>query len=1039
MHGMPGLPATMGTPGGNAGSISILIERASPSSICLMVGDHREMTEYPIFISANGGKGGNGGNGGRGGKGGHGGRGFTYIFEPEHRKFKVKVTEYPGNAAGTSAAVGMQAGSMGGAQMGYQANQGSSATVGHQAKKGGAAVGYQAPQASSSSNYHPPPPKPITKEKSKSFAHRAADGSDWVSEIKTDAISFAIKRSGNASKQVDKLSIIDWTNQSWLVHVQADVPGGTKKPMWVLSSKGRPSFSTDVLKYLDPKGVQCEAKLVEEIIPPVYKSTDGGRGGDGGAGGDATPGLNGGDGGHISIASKDPLLLMMAHAQAKGGTGGHKGIFGAGGAGGAGGEPGGKYGGHKGESGRTGPSRLGQFEQSSGIDGAMGSVLYLRLDENGQIMQRSAQLPSFGVVSIQAVPLSGSRLFEPSEPFVINAVINNISGISIPPGVSIFPKCHGGSQCISPTFVTTDWVHPLDSLNLSFQCVSGSTVGSEVSVNLIGTIDAAIPLDKFQKFGDVTWPVALRSIVSVPTASNEVVFDLGANIQNLSGILTGTEHKRDVVLQLAIENGLLFVSEDDPSIPTPESPNLWTCPIGSLGIDEEKRVSKRVILAMGLQNFSSIGYTITLFYRGVPVSASQGSVKFIPLFNMEASRDAQVLLVTHSGLNEAAYQTIVAKCSALGLRTATWDFTYQSDIVLGNHFASRLVIAFTTPDGLHPLSAKSALQAHFFDDSVRAPLATSSRPTTPAAGAAPRDCLTPEGRDLDSAVLIVGHSRYANSLKDLKGRLTQGLYTLSDAQTTSKFFGTPNAEDFKAIVDEIEAPYLVQYPDFAVWSQRTFVGKKVEGGLRSTWSLGSAEIRRSSVSLFQRLYFIKDSFTSDKDPRSSGWATFDLALRTALPTSFKLSHLATQPSATFDPRSLAFTESALYYDLKSEFFFSSRPLMFYQQVVDMLLHNRTVFATPHSIEAVLRVLYRLLNAAYWKSFGTSPLRSRWYAVEAGIDAIKAAFKAEAFDLKAIDTAAKAGAKAKDRVKWRTNTLPSRLRDINNDTQNKYDQ
>jgi hypothetical protein len=64
---MPGMPGTMGTPGGHAGSIALRLERESASQVKLFVGDYCEITNYPILVSANGGKGGNGGSGGVGG------------------------------------------------------------------------------------------------------------------------------------------------------------------------------------------------------------------------------------------------------------------------------------------------------------------------------------------------------------------------------------------------------------------------------------------------------------------------------------------------------------------------------------------------------------------------------------------------------------------------------------------------------------------------------------------------------------------------------------------------------------------------------------------------------------------------------------------------------------------------------------------------------------------------------------------------------------------------------------------------------------
>lgn len=66
-NGTPGAPGTMGTPGGNAGSISVVLSRASVDSMFIEVGQHREISSYPISIRAIGGPGGAGGAGGNGG------------------------------------------------------------------------------------------------------------------------------------------------------------------------------------------------------------------------------------------------------------------------------------------------------------------------------------------------------------------------------------------------------------------------------------------------------------------------------------------------------------------------------------------------------------------------------------------------------------------------------------------------------------------------------------------------------------------------------------------------------------------------------------------------------------------------------------------------------------------------------------------------------------------------------------------------------------------------------------------------------------
>jgi hypothetical protein len=814
-----------------------------------------------------------------------------------------------------------------------------------------------------------------------------------------------VVRSGNKSKGVPELPIIDWNNQMWLVTIWRDVPGGKQKPRFLVSPPPaervfRPPFSTQKLQYMSHDGTRCELKLVEDIIPPVFKSTDGGRGGDGGPGGVGAPGCDGGNGGHISISAHDPVLLFHVAAQVSPGEGGSAGLHAVGGHGGPGGAKGGKFGGHDGKPGAQGP--VVAQAAPHGRPGNVGTLLYVRIGDNGEVLQQSDKLPGLSMTKSSATLLNGSCVFEPCEPFRFVASLTNSGTISIPPGVvvTMLPNETGGPTSQQASVLTTqDWVHPGTSVDVGFDCVVGNQLGQNLRTSIVGHIDGSSALNGAQTFGPIAWPIELSSVIQVPNASVGEAFELGGMIKNLSGIPTGSAHGRDVTIQLTVEPGLSFLNDETTGVPPSETPASCTFTIPSMSGDIIP-FTKRLRLADGLKNFSTVKWSLSLIYRGNTIASSQHEVKFIPSFNPSAAKDADCLLMTHSGISSSTYEQICEKAKKLNLRIATWDYSYQADLQLADMFSSKLVVCFLSPqdNALGPFKRPEDLLPHFYD---------------------------PQGKDLDSSLLFVSPSAQTTTQR-LRQLLQAPLHTATPDQLTKSYFGTPTAADMKKACDEIIVRHMPQFPDYAIWAVSNFNCTKIDGGLRSKWLLGTADLFRSTVSLFQRLYAVDDRCLQGTTISDARWQPFDVALRSSLTTAQKLGHIAASDNSTFPLE----TEASLYYDLKAEFFFASRPLLFYQRIVDLMTSSPEIYGKTYVVESVMRLSYRLLKAAYWKSFGTSPLKSRYYTVEKGVASLKSKLKGTpGLDVKAIETAAKTGAKAKDRLKWRTQVLPLRLRPI----------
>lgn len=169
------------------------------------------------------------------------------------------------------------------------------------------------------------------KKKATYLEHLSWDGTLWRAALTEDGNSFIIVRNGNTSI-ASGLHIVDWHNEPWIVTLE-NRNTFVYSPPDPVATPDKPTFKVGALQYLDWFNTPCEVKILDEIIPPVFKLSNGGHGGQGGRGGAAGAGANGANGGTINIATTNPALMLNVYAESLGGNAGLPGIPGPGGKG----------------------------------------------------------------------------------------------------------------------------------------------------------------------------------------------------------------------------------------------------------------------------------------------------------------------------------------------------------------------------------------------------------------------------------------------------------------------------------------------------------------------------------------------------------------------------------------------------------------------------------------------------------------------------------------------------------------------------------
>lgn len=1022
-NGTPGTHGTPGAPGGNGGSVSVVVSRASPGTLSLDFGDRCETSVFPITINADGGNGGSGGNGGNGGQGGHGGNGGWVGVSPEQRKFKLTVTEFPGNTTSSSAAVG------------YQATNGPPSV-------------YISPSAVPP-NFN----QKVYLPESSKFVHKTMEDLSGRSQ--------ATPKGWNVNgKILEKISIQDWEKRSWFVQIQSS----TGRPHFVVSppaqeQKTRSSFNTETLKYVNPHGIQCEVTVREIVVTPGNHASDGGMGGKGGDAGAGAPCGRGGAGGSISIASKDASLLVHFYATADGGDAGKFGSQGTPGSGGNGGK-----GGRDGLPGGTGAQAAPRLTSVPG--GERGSIWYMVMGEDGQILQKSAQRPTLKTTKREFEPSVTGQKMGWKDRFSLRYTIINDTTISLPPNITIVPTNLIAAKCLSPALVTTDWIQPGERITPTFEFEASTEREKEIEVALKGTFEGTTILN------DIAPETRLYNRCPLEVSISEVeskvgrIFKVGITIINYYYLPVGSQHGRDVTIEITTRDGMKFAS--DPHLPDPISENRWKHQIMSIPEDSEYMLQKSCVIQAAEESQHHY-FKVKLYYQGVLDRTTEGKVwsefdpeeaakaakearqaalaaKVVPVVpvvpvapkavdgNMNVSPSAgsstisidslmlaDVLLMIYSGLPKRALDNIRRVCSDLNLRVAIWDYSTQPDFILGKSFSSKLIIFCSEDGGLGIFNQPESILAHFFDLSqdFTDRYSFHEPPTIQKISGSPRKREHCKAADEDSSILFV-----TPDINETKKALRS--ITSSKLDTVDSYIrGTnkPKNKDIQTLFDSQLIPRLAHRQDFAVFPVLDS-DPNPEG---DRWHI-TGEIKESNLSLFQRLFVIGDSTVLD----TNNIEDLDVSIRTAMTTTQKMTHLASQtPDDTpAQQKSFNSTEAALYYDLKTEFFFAQRPMFFFEHLIDLVIFQPETYTTPYSIESLLRILYRLLTAAYWRSIGSSPLSARWYHVESGVTFIlKKLGNRTDFNMKAITENAKSGAKAKDRVKWRRLTLPERLREI----------
>lgn len=949
------------------------------------------------------------------GVGGAGGDGCKYVAHDERRKFKWSLV---GGFGITSPSAG-EKGEKGEPAPSTSRKRRGGKNAPDQLTSSQAAVGVQVSAEGSLGEQKQTPGKPVpgpatslppvpagipsaaTKKKKAAYLeHLAWDGTLWRAALTEDGASFIIVRNG-ATSIASSLHILDWHSEPWIVSIE-NRNTFVYSPPDPAATPDKPTFRVGALQYLDWFSTPCEVKIAEESIPAVYKLSNGGHGGQGGRGGAAGIGALGANGGDISIASVNPALFLNVHSESLGGNGGFSGLPGPAGKGGAGG---------KGQvAGMTGPDGLLGPEAPPGVPGKRGNINFIRLDPQGKVMQMGPKKPELKLVSMETKCLSGSALLETGERAVMTLKFQNIGDISCPPKTLV--AISNSQNLLSETgFMIEEWLDPKAEYTVRLSVTLGPVPGA-ANFDLTCSVHGGLLYRASHELKDIQHPVEICTILNTPHVIFGQDFELGAIIQNSSGIATGTIHGRNIRCEILLEPGLSFV-EGASRAATISSNGLES----SMSIEDMRetpeRVIRRVKFSPDLPPFTSKQWTFRLYWKDEKIGEVVGKVKVIPAYDSEAAADADALVITHPGFTAKSFARLIAMFDEYKLRVVTWDYYYYKGMKLPNFFRAKLMLFCLRDAADIELLATDQIRAHFYGD---------------------------DGSDQDSSLLILSPDP-SESISLLNRRLVEVGHEATDEEMTKKFFGKPDTKDFNEMVHGLEKQYFPTFPDYYVWSTSKEAPTKVTSGVRSKWKLGEVKILRSTLTYFHRLYIMDcDWITAESIPAKDG-ETLSVAIRHSLPVSHKIFLIETDQRAN----SAAHTEAALYYDLKSEFFFLPRPLTFLKQITDLLFQFTYRYATERIVESVMRCLYRLKAATYWKSFGFSDFKSKYTVLESIIKRLKETLTSFSFELEtnaavhakggrrldfaAIDQKAQSGAKSSSRVKWRKQPLPLRLREI----------
>lgn len=838
------------------------------------------------------------------------------------------------------------------------------------------------------------------KKKATYLEHLAWDNTLWRAALTEDGSSFIIVRNG-ATSIASSLHIVDWHNEPWIVTIE-NRNTFVYSPPDPAATPDKPTFRVGALQYLDWFNTPCEVKIVEESIPAVYKLSNGGHGGQGGRGGAAGIGANGANGGEISIATTNPALMLNVHAESLGGNGGFPGVAGPGGKGGAGG---------KGQVvGMTGPDGVSGPEAPPGVAGKRGNITFIRLDANGKVLQSGPKKPELKLNSMEVKCMSGSALLETGERALMTLKFTNIGDISCPPKTLVAISNATNLTC-ETGFLIDEWLEPKAEYTVRLNVTLGPAPGT-ASFDLTCSVLGGLLYRASHELKELSHPVEICTILNSPHVVFGQEFELGAIIQNSSGIATGEIHGRPIRCEIILEPGLSFA--DGATRTSTMSPDgLSVVETVEDMREAPERVIRRVKFSPELPPFSSKSWTFRLYWRDDKVGEVTGKVKMIPPYDAEAATDADALVITHPGFSSKAFARLIAMFDEYKLRVVTWDYYYYKGMKLPNFFRAKLMLFCLRDAADIELLATDQIRAHFYGD---------------------------DGSDQDSSLLILSPDP-SETISLLNRRLVEVGHDATDEEMTKKFFSKPTTKDFNEVVHGLEKQYFPTFPDYFVWSTSKEAPTKVTSGVRSKWKLGEVKILRSTLTYFHRLYIMDCDWITADTIAAKESEILSVAIRHSLPISHKIFLIETDQRQN----SAAITEAALYYDLKSEFFFLPRPLTFLKQITDLLFQFTYRYATERIVEAVMRCLYRLKAATYWKSFGFSDFKSKYTVLESIIKRLKETLSSFSFELEtnaavhakggrrldfaAIDQKAQAGAKSSSRVKWRKQPLPLRLREI----------
>jgi hypothetical protein len=661
--------------------------------------------------------------------------------------------------------------------------------------------------------------------------------------------------------------------------------------------------------------------------------------------------------------------------------------------------------------GMIGPDGITGPESPPGVSGKRGVVQYLRLDNSGQVIQKGTKKPELKLVSIETKCVSGSAILETTESACITLKFVNIGDISCPPRVLVAIS-NPVNMSSSNGFLIEEWLEPNVEFTVKLFVELGQIPGA-ATFDLTCSILGGMLYRGSHEMKDLQHPVAICTILNTPHVVSGQELELGAIVQNSSGIATGSIHKRDIRAEITLDRGLVFVDPPNRNGST-LSPNgfVYTEIIEDIR-EAPERILRRVTFAPDLPAFSSKIWSFRLFWKDIMVGEVTGKVKVIPSYDGDAANDADALIITHPGFSSTSFTRLLTLFSEFKLRVVIWDYYFYKGVKLTNPFRAKLIV-FCLRDGADiELLATEQIKQHFYGD---------------------------DGSDQDSSLLILSPDA-TETVALLNRRLIEVGHEATDEETTRKFFSKPDTKDFDALVHDIEKQYFPTFPDYFVWSTSKETPTKTQSGVRSKWKMGEIKILRSTLSYFHRLYVLPCNFVTNETITNKEAESLSVALRHSLMLSHKIYLIETDQRSG----SAAITEAALYYDLKCEFFFLPRPLTFLKQITDLLFQFTYRYATERIVEAVLRCLYRLRTATYWKSFGFSDFKPKFTMLESILKRLKETLSSFAFELEntaattgnakrrldfaAIDSKAQSGAKSSSRAKWRKQTLPLRLRDI----------